>query len=158
MDGRRPVLYLDLDDTLISWDGGTPHAAPGARAFFLWALERYEVRWLTTWCPDGEMEEKLLGSLSDMLQVPVELLREIRGFDWAASERKLDGIAWLEHVVLGRPFLWIEDENGVREREVRFLREHGLLDRYRHVNVTTDAGAIARLHAELREETAGPSR
>lgn len=157
MDGRRPALYLDLDDTLISWDGGTPHAAPGARDFLLWALERYEVRWLTTWCPDGEMEEKLLGALHKMLEVPLDVLRGIRGFDWAATEGKLDGIAWLEHVVLGRPFLWVEDEKGVRERELSFLREHGLLDCYRHVNVTSDEGAIARLHQELREELVGAS-
>jgi hypothetical protein len=146
----RPVLYLDLDDTLISWEGGRPHAAPGAREFLLWALGHYEVRWLTTWCPDGEMEERLLGSLSRMVEIPMDDLRRVRGFDWDFRRCKLDGIAWLEHLVLERPFLWVEDDYGFGEREVRFLHEHGLLDRYRRVNVTEDPESLLRLHAELR--------
>lgn len=149
MPEPRPVLYLDLDDTLISWRGG-PHAAPGAREFLLWALDTHEVRWLTTWCPSGEMEERLLRDLAKMLRLDVDVLRAVRGFDWDHSRCKLDGIAWLEHLVLGRPFLWIEDEYGLGEREVRFLHANGLLHRYRHCNVTEEPDALARLHAELR--------
>lgn len=148
----RPVLYLDLDDTLISWEGGSPHAAPGAHHFLLWALEHYEVRWLTTWCPDGVMGEDLLLDLSKMLRLEPGRLRAIRGFDWDSSRCKLDGIAWLEHLVLGRPFLWVEDERGVGERELSFLRAHGLLCHYRHCNVSRDARALERLHARLRAE------
>ena len=149
----RPVLYLDLDDTLIAWpDGreGSPRGAHGGHDFLRWALERYEVRWLTTWCPDGRMAERLLHDLARMLRVPAELLEGIRGVDWSHTRCKLDGIAWVEHVVMGRPFLWLEDEYGFGERERRFLDVHGLADRYRHVNVSTDAGALARFHQELR--------
>lgn len=148
----RPVLYLDLDDTVISWEGGRPHAAPGAREFLLWALEHYEVRWLTTWCPNGEMEEKLLHSLHQMLEIPFSRLRAIRGFDWDFSQCKLDGIAWLEHLVLQRPFLWVEDDYGFAEREICFLEAHGLLDRYRCVNITDNPDALARLHTMLRAQ------
>ena len=148
----RPVLYLDLDDTVISWSGGHPHAARGAREFLLWALEHYEVRWLTTWCPNGEMEETLVRSLHQMLEIPVGDLRAIRGFDWDFSQCKLDGLAWLEHLVLQRPFLWVEDDYGLREREIRFLEANGLWDRCRRVNVTEDPDALARLHTELRAQ------
>lgn len=148
----RPVLYLDLDDTLVSWEGGRPHAAPGGGEFLRWALERFEVRWLTTWCPDGSMTPELLRDLSRMVEIPVATLEQITGADWQASGCKLDGIAWLEHVVMDRPFFWLEDEKGVGEREITFLAEHGFLDRYRFCNVTRDPGAIQRLHRELAEE------
>ena len=149
----RPVLYLDLDDTLIAWpDGrkGSPRGAEGAREFLCWALDRYEVRWLTTWCPDGRMDDGLLHDLARMLKLPVETLRDVRGMDWSESECKLDGIAWMEHVVTGRPFLWLEDDFGFGDRERAFLKAHGLSDRYQHVNVTADGGALARLHREMR--------
>lgn len=149
----RPVLYLDLDDTLVAWPEGregSPRAAEGARDFLRWALERYEVRWLTTWCPDGRMAAELLSDLGRLLDLPDEALEGIRGMDWSGSRCKLDGVAWVEHVVAGRPFLWLEDDYGFGERERRFLEAHGMADRYRHVNVTEDAGALARVHRELR--------
>ena len=152
----RPVLYLDLDDTLIAWpDGrrGSPRGARGGREFLCWALERYEVRWLTTWCPDGRMDAKLLRDLGRMLGLAPESLERIRGLDWSGSGCKLDGIAWMEHVVLGRPFVWLEDEYGFGERERRFLQAHGLAASHHPVNVTTDADALCRVHAGLRAQT-----
>lgn len=149
----HPVLYLDLDDTLISWRGGNPHAAPGARDFMLWALEHYEVRWLTTWCPNGEMEKSLLADLCKMLKIETATLRRVRGFDWQGHS-KLDGIAWLEHIVLHRPFLWVEDDFGFGERELHFLAAHGLLDRYRWCNVTEHPDSLIRIHEQLRDAAA----
>ena len=147
----RPVLYLDLDDTIVSWEGGRPHAAPGAREFVLWALEEFEVRWLTTWCPGGEMEEKLLGDLARMLELHPDVLRHIRGCEWREGGSKVNGIAWLEHLVRGRRFVWLEDDKGVQERERRFLEDAGLLGSYRYCNVTEDRDALLRIHDELRE-------
>jgi hypothetical protein len=146
----RPVLYLDLDDTLLSWQSGSPRAARGAREFVLWALERFEVRWLTRWCPSGEMSDSHLEDLGNLLNLPPKSIRHIRGFEWGLDGSKLDGIAWLEHLVLERPFLWVEDEKGVGERELRFLEDQGLLDSYHPVNVTEDPGSLQRLHAVLR--------
>lgn len=148
-----PVMYLDLDDTVISWVGGEPKAGPGARDFILWALERYEIRWLTTWCPTGEMEESLLHDLCKMLEIDVEALRHIRGFDWDGLS-KLDGIAWLEHTVLRRPFLWVEDDYGFGERELHFMAEHGFLDRYRWCNVTEHPQSLISIHEQLLEVAA----
>lgn len=148
----RPVLYLDLDDTVLSYATGEPHAAPGAAAFLRWVLDVFEVRWLTRWCPDGEMPDGLIDDLWAMTGLPRDVLRGIRGFDWRSSESKLNGIAWLEHAVLARPFLWIEDEYGVGEFERTFLARHGFEHAYRHCNVTTDPIALARLHAALLRE------
>lgn len=148
----RPVLYLDLDDTLLAWEDGTPRAAPGAQRFLLWALERFEVRWLTTWCPGGEMERSLLADLCTMLEVDTAQVEHIRGFSWESTGSKLNGIAWLEHAVWQRPFLWIEDNYGVCEAERDFLAAHGFLDRYRHCNVSEDPMSLKRLHLALATE------
>ena len=151
---RRPVLYLDLDDTVISWDGGHPHGAPGATEFMEWALSRFEVRWLTTWCPGGEMEEGLLHDLCKMLRLPPERLEQVRGFDWEGGGSKVNGIAWLEHLVLGRPFAWLEDPLGFGEREREFLAAHGLLDRYYCCNVTNDPASLQVAKRALAERFA----
>ena len=146
----RPVLYLDLDDTLLSWESGEPRAAPGARDFVLWAGRRYEIRWLTRWCPNGRMKEDLLTSLGELLRLDPSHFGGVRGLNWEGGESKLNGIAWLEHLVLGRPFLWLEDETGVGEREREVLSEQGLLHAYRHCNVTRDADSLQRVWQELR--------
>jgi hypothetical protein len=150
LSNSKPVLYLDLDDTLLSWQSGSPRPARVAREFVLWALERFEVRWLTRWCPSGEMSDSHLNDLGKLLDLPPAAIRHIRGFEWNLEGSKLDGIAWLEHVVLQRPFLWVEDEKGVGERELRFLKDHGLLEVYHPVNVTRDPDSLRRLHAVLR--------
>lgn len=144
----RPVLYLDLDDTVISWATGDPEPGEGAHEFLVWALDHFEVRWLTTWCPDGRMDPQLLRDLSSLTDVPVERLRTIRGFDWEGGS-KLDGIAWLEHVVLGRPFLWVEDST-VQPEWLAFLDDHGLRDRFRQCDVTRQPEAVRELHAALK--------
>lgn len=146
-----PVLYLDLDDTLVVWSEGKPQAAPGAHDFVRWALTRFEVRWLTTWCPSGEMEEGLLGDLAKILKFQPDELRHIRGFSWDSEGSKLNGIAWLEHIAMGRTFVWLEDDYGFRDRERAVLTEAGLLDCYRHCNVTVDPHSLARAHASLAE-------
>lgn len=145
-----PVLYLDLDDTIVSWADGSPRPGRGATEFLLWALDRFEVRWLTTWCPDGRMDPALLADLSKLTDVPVDRLRGIRGFDWQNGS-KLDGIAWLEHVVLGRPFLWIEDST-VEPGALEFLARHGLRDRFRSCDVTRRPDDLRELHRVLRRQ------
>lgn len=152
---ERPTLYLDIDDTLVSYARGWPEGAPGVGSFLRWALRRYHVRWLTTWCPTGRMPGPLARDLASMTGLGAARLCRIRGYDWEDSGSKLNGIAWLDHVVLDRPFLWIEDDFGVGERERRFLADHGFADSFRCCNVTRDPGALRRLHAELRAQDGG---
>ncbi|HEX2167153.1 MAG TPA: hypothetical protein VHG09_07925, partial [Longimicrobiales bacterium] len=76
---QRPVLYLDLDDTVISWEGGSPSGAAGLREFLLWALETFEVRWLSRWARDGRMSPKLIHDLAKMSGVAEHRLEPIGG-------------------------------------------------------------------------------
>jgi hypothetical protein len=154
----RPVLYLDLDDTVLKWTDGNPGPAEGAREFVLWSLDRFEVRWLTRWCPTGEMEERLLRDLCRMLELDPAVFRHVRGFDWESTGSKLNGIAWLEHVVLKRPFLWVEDEYGVGERELSTLRALGLERCYLHCNVSEDPLALRALYERLAGSTSRRER
>lgn len=148
----RPVLYLDLDDTLLDWSSGGPKAVPLARDFVLWASDRFEIRWLTRWCRNGRMKAELLKDLRKMLRLKPPVLDAVHGLDWSEGDCKLNGIAWVEHLVLGRPFFWVEDETGVGERELRMLDEHGLRESYHHCNVSRDSDALARVWNELRRQ------
>lgn len=143
----RPVLYLDLDDTVVSWQGGSPQPAPGVRDFLLWALDRFEVRWLTSWAPNGRMAPRLVRDLSRLTGVPVARLREVRGLDWKGGS-KVDGIAWVEHVILDRPFVWMEDRT-LPEAALELLARHGYGHCFRRCDVTHDPDAVRRIHREL---------
>lgn len=144
---KKPVLYLDLDDTIVCWASGDPEPAPGARDFLLWAMDAFEVRWLTTWTPSGDMDPGLLRDLSKLTDVDTEILGTIRGLDWEGGS-KIDGIAWVEHVVMGRPFLWIEDDT-IEPEALEFLVEYGYLERFIRCNVTEEPEMLQRLHEQL---------
>lgn len=152
----RPVLYLDLDDTILTWESGEPAPAKGVREFLLWALEHYEVRWLTRWAPDGRMDPDLLVDLSKLTGVETERLKEIRGLDWEGGS-KLDGIAWVEHLVMERPFIWMEDDNTGAEH-CSFLVLHGFGECFRRCNVTQNANALRQVHAEMKAAQKYPPR
>lgn len=149
----RPVLYLDLDDTMVAWAEGKPHPAHGVEPFLSWAFERFEVRWLTSWAPTGCMEPRLVDDLAKLTGISGERLRSIRGLDWEGGS-KVDGIAWLEHAVLGRPFLWIEDAT-IKDAYLELLERHGWLDRYRRCDVSREPDAVERLHRELLDAWGG---
>lgn len=154
--GRPPVLYLDIDDTLIVWHDGRPRAAEGAREFVSWAMERFEVRWLTRWCPEGHMPSGLLEDFCDLLDLSPDLLRCVRGGNWVGNVSKVDGILWLEHIVLGRPFLWVEDDYGFGAFERRFLEDHGFSECWLRCNVSEDPRALVDLMARLRAGETDP--
>lgn len=145
---RKPVLYLDLDDTILTWARGKPEPAEGVREFLLWALDRFEVRWLTRWARDGRMSPDLVVDLGKLTGVEADRLREIDGLDWNEGS-KLDGIAWVEHIVQGRPFVWLEDDNTGAEHRA-FFGHHGFDESYRHCDVTKDPDALLRSFQELK--------
>lgn len=154
----RPVLYLDIDDTIVSYAAGHPVAARGARAFLLWALRRFEVRWLSRWCPDGLLSRSLAKDLATMTGLPLPIIRGIPGSAWGPGRSKLNGIAWLEHLVMERSFLWVEDDTGFGSFERSVLADHGLLARYHCCNVTDEPDALRRLHRRLAGDARRPAR
>ena len=156
---EKAVLYLDLDDTILTWADGSPAPGAGVRDFLLWALDRFEVRWLTRWARNGCMAPDLLVDLSKLTGVDPDRLKTIQGLDWSIGT-KLDGIAWSEHVVRGRPFVWLEDDQtGADHRG--FLQLHGLQECYVHCDVTDDPDALTNAHSALRrsyqESQLGPA-
>ncbi len=135
-DDERPVLYLDVDDTLLIFPPGRdrewwkvfPRGAPspGVREFLGWARANFEVRWLTMWAMRGVMHPKSVERLATLLQVPLAL---VEGCDNPLEHGgfKTQGINWDEHRA-GREWFWVEDENSEREREV--LRAMQAEDRF----------------------------
>lgn len=152
---RRTVLYLDIDDTLLRYPHGRdepPVPARGAPEFLSWAFERFEVRWLTLWCRGGRMADHLVTAFCKMLGTEPWVVADVLGVDWADSNSKLNGIAWLEHVVMGRPFLWVEDQYGLGDRERDFLEEQGFADSWINCNVTEEPEALRFLLERLQQE------
>lgn len=121
----------------------------GLGSFFEWALEHYEVRWLTFWCPSGRMHPERAEQLAKALKVPVELVASIQGRSYSHSFNKCDGIDWEEHAA-GRPWIWVEDD--LPQGELQILAGRNCLDRWFRCNVTEDETALMRLHERLRKQ------
>lgn len=143
------MLYLDIDDTLLSWASGNPRPVAATEGFLRWALERFEVRWLSRWCPSGVMTDALLGDLSNMVGVDTAVLRSVAGCCWEGSGIKADGIAWLEHAVLGRDFAWVENPDGLSARDLEVLQLAGYGDHYVACDVSRDENALDQTRALL---------
>jgi hypothetical protein len=161
---ERPVMYLDVDDTLLTYHKsawvGVPLiasadqivAAPGACDFLIWALEHFEVRWLTCWCPSGAMHSNAAARLGKALGIDPDVLVAIRGIPWITHGLdKTNGIDWPEFHA-GRPFVWVEDEILPSERIT--LAAHGASGCWIDCNVTRDPERLLAVHAMLRERLA----
>lgn len=121
----HPVMYLDVDDTLLTFNEAywrkkygaginalpVDHivAAPGAGAFLRWSVEHYEVRWLTCWTGSGVMGEDAVRRLSKALDVPPEMIAGIRGRPWGYNN-KTEGIDFDDP----RPFRELLDQRAER--------------------------------------------
>jgi len=166
----KPVLYLDVDDTLLSMheryypaEKRRPastwrhygYSPPSGREFLLWALEHFEVRWLSWWCAWGDMHDLQRERLEAEFELPSGALAGVRAARFGDSEgcRKTAGIAWEEHDA-GRPFWWVED--WISEREQQVLRGRGMLDRWIPCHVTEDPHALQRAWDRLRAEVEVP--
>lgn len=153
---RRPIAYLDVDDTIIRHPAPADSiAAPGADEFLRFLGRHFEVRWLTRWCPGGRMRDDQLVYLAELLRLSEEELRPIanpasfvdgeppegmpvkwRALDWRAIEE-------------GRPFVWIE--NALTREDRALLASKDLLDCYIHCDVTRDPQRLAEVRRMLEE-------
>jgi hypothetical protein len=149
-DDQRPIMYLDVDDTLIrryGWVDGEytfiGKGAPDAGEFVKWAVRNFEVRWLTLRCPTGTMEPDALRELARDLPIEREWIWYIRNplglWRNGNADTKIDGIDWDET----RPWVWVEDRIG--EREAQMLRGRHILDRYIPCNVTDEPNRLAEV-------------
>lgn len=145
---KKPIAYLDVDDTLIIWNQCNPItyglAAPRATEFVLWLDMHFEIRWLTMWCPNGVMEPNRLLNLSTKLDIPVETLERFNnpmGFFYRLSGdfEKYTGIDWNE-VNTGRRFIWVEDK--LRPTDFRIMRSRRKSHCHIPCNVTINPDVI----------------
>lgn len=157
----RPVIYLDVDGTILRHPEGESHtwwlANPGGgpanmvREFLEWARANCDVRWLTAWAPRGVMGAEGEAKLAKCLRVPAELLQ---GFEnplpWFGEyDSKVAAINWDEHFN-GRPWVWIEDEMIERERVAMTAR--GCMSHFILTESSKDPNALrdAWLETEAR--------
>lgn len=157
--GGPSLLYLDVDGVLlrdVPPPGTGPEArawprdaAPGAAEFLHWAVDRFRVRWLTAWAPDGELTGADAERLARLLGVRPALLRSIQGTPWSGT--KLDGIDFLEP----RPWWWVDDR--VSEAELRVLRMLKREDRWIECRSDRDPGALERVRKRLESRSSGRS-
>jgi len=140
----RPIVYLDVDDTLLRWPEDRkyykahPAGGPAWRVGDVLADMRalVEVRWLTSWASSGVMSDEGIARLSRALGVDAALLT---GFDnpkrWEFGN-KTTGIDFDAN----REWFWIEDE--CRDDEMAVLRGRGCSDRFIRANSSEDANAL----------------
>lgn len=141
MNNNKPVMFLDIDDTLLIWGEIGGFAAPGAVEFMRWAVQHWEVRWLTMWCPSGRLEPHGAAELSYRFghQLPPEFFQAIvNPHGWFREKRRS-----ISDAELTRHWVWVED--GL----------HFSLGPYRHrfyqCNVTEDPLALQKTWLRLAE-------
>ncbi|HSH45453.1 MAG TPA: hypothetical protein VK966_06340, partial [Longimicrobiales bacterium] len=76
---------------------------------------------------------------------------------WEEAGSKVDGIAWLEHTVLERPFFWVENREGLTDRDFQVLEALGFRHRYLPCNVSADEGALERTRWRLERLLGAPA-
>ncbi len=158
----KPVLYLDVDGVL--WDiqqrlkddpkiivASDPTtfacAANGLEEFLEYALEKFEVRWCTTWAMRGVMHPDTMERLKEHTGVPVETWNKVHSsLGWVTFKHQ--NVDWNEYRE-GREFVWVEDE--LLEEELQMLRGNHALDNYYLTDVFEDADALVKTTAKLKE-------
>lgn len=151
------VLYLDVDDTLIVWtDNVLGFGAPRAADFINWALEHFEIRWLTMWCPSGTLRMDGAAELSYRLngKISPDVFKNItnpKGF----INQKTEAIDFDDP----RPWVWVEDTLLTKERML--LEDRHLANNFYKTDVTHNIVALQktwRLLAERFELPGGPDK
>lgn len=158
----KPVLYLDVDGVL--WDiqqrlkddptisvtsDPTTFAcgANGLEEFVEYMLEKFEVRWCTTWAMHGVMRDEDLQRLEDHTGIPTDAWAQVKpSLGWVTFKHQ--NIDWTEFRE-GREFVWVED--GLLEEELQMLRVFQCLDNYYYTDVFEDADALVKTLAKLKE-------
>ena len=158
----KPVLYLDVDGVL--WDiqqrvkddptiivASDPTtfacAANGLEEFLEYALEKFEVRWCTTWAMNGTMRPDTMQLLEDHTGISVETWAKVQpSLGWINFKHQ--NMDWTE-IRQGRQFIWVEDE--LLEEELEMLRVFQCLDNYYYTDVFEDADALFKPLAKLKE-------
>ena len=136
----KPILYLDIDDTILSFRGNEAYlyggvAARGASSFLRWAQQHFEIRPLTGWCNDtGEFTFDAAAELEQKFGMSKEFWLQLRGLPCPVTH-KVEGIDWLAHEQ-GRLWVWLEDR--MEPDDADYLRGRNCFDNWIPCNVTKE--------------------
>ncbi|WP_068015721.1 HAD domain-containing protein [Nocardia mexicana] len=132
-DSNRPLLFLDVDGTLlphdaaagsdVDWAGWQQPSNPALAGLTRSLGDRLlalgcELMWATGW---GDDANRIIGPILGLPQLPVVALPEYPGSDYYADE-----LHWktrtLVSLAAGRRFIWIDDE--LRQQDRTWVREN----------------------------------
>jgi hypothetical protein len=144
--GERPLVFLDVDGTIIPTDGvqlpttledwyatwqnaSNPHLAKIDRAHGSRLLSMpCDLVWATAWMADANA---VIGPILGLPELPVADFGELPGIDdpiWAEADEGA-ALNWktrgLVELAAGRPFAWVDDELTVVDRAWISAHHHG---------------------------------
>ena len=108
-------IYLDIDGVLLA---NEENLSIGAIDFIKYAVEHFDVYWLTTHCMDGTTEHA------------IEYLNRASSEDLRPWLERFKPVVWslkkTEAIDFGKPFLWFDDDcfTGFVPQYIAILREH----------------------------------
>jgi hypothetical protein len=144
-----PTLYLDIDGVLLRRRPGNFRVrdafevAPYAPLFLTWAVQNFDVRWLSSRCQTGDAQQVCdafrYALPATKLPADWRVLESIPAVQWGA--RKIDAID------LSSDFYWLDDAHG--DEALAILTANGKADRAIEVNVDRDPEALLRARQML---------
>ena len=115
-------IYLDIDGVLLA---NEDNLSEGAAEFIMFALDNFDVYWLTTYCRHGDPNR----AIEYVQRTTDENLRP-----WL---EKIKPVVWdfkkTEAIDFTRPFLWFDDDCYAGERDE--LRANGVFDSWIEVDL-----------------------
>jgi hypothetical protein len=138
-------VYLDMDGVILRsvgasvWNCGW-EIADGALDFLTWAVERFDVAWLTARCRDGDMRHIERGIRH---AIPAKTLPS----EWRVILDRTTAAAWsrlkTDAIDLADEFAWIDD--APQSEALLVLESRGLADRWIECNTDIRPDDLRRI-------------
>jgi hypothetical protein len=146
-----PTLFLDIDGVCLRRRPGNFRVrdafevAPYAPLFLTWAVQNFDVRWLSSRCQSGDAQQvcHAFRYALPARELPADwrFVEGIPAIRWGA--RKIDVID------LSSDFFWLDDAHG--DEALAILAAHGKADRAIEASVDRDPEALLRARQVLAE-------
>lgn len=115
-------IYLDIDGVLLANES---NLSDGAAEFIKYAVENFDVYWLTTHCMDGTVEHAIEYLSSASREDLRPWLKKFKPVTWSLKKT--------EAIDFSKPFLWYDDDCFSGERID--LNEHKAFNSWIEVNL-----------------------
>jgi hypothetical protein len=149
-----PTLFLDIDGVCLRRRPGNFRVrdafevAPHALLFLTWAVQNFDVTWLSSRCQSGDAQQvcHAFRYALPATELPADwrFLESIPAVQWGA--RKIDAID------LSIDFYWLDDNH--EPEALALLASHGKSDRAIEVSVDRDPEALLRARQILAQALA----